>query len=152
MKILRFTVVFVLLISFFILGCNRPEKITQKKLRSSVLIFKEKFENAEEINVFIHNPIFGGEEFKEIRKYTLTSDQVKKLVSNIDFVLRSKLSYDDPTPMVVQYDITISIKSTKDTELITINADKRMITAHNGNPHPTPPELARTLHDFFANQ
>lgn len=138
--------------SSLIVGCYRPQKVTQKKLRASVLLFKEKFTNAEEIKVFIHNPIFAGEKFKEIRNYTLSSDQVEKLCSRIDFVSRSKLSYDEPMPMVVAYDITIAVKSSNDTELITIDTDKRKITAHNDNPYPTPPELAMTLYDFFSSQ
>ena len=152
MKIFKFTILFLLLISFAILGCHREKKITQKQLRSSVLIFKEKFIKAEEIEVFIHDPIFEGEKFKEIRKYTMTSDQVAKLNSSIDFVLSNKLSYRQPMPMVVEYDITIALKSSNNTELITITGDKGEIIAHNTNPYPTPPELAMTLHDFFSNE
>jgi hypothetical protein len=152
MKKFRFTVVFLIIISTLIVGCYRPQKVTQKKLRTSVLLFKEKFTNAEEIKVFMHNHISAGEEFKEVRNYTLSSDQVEKLCSRIDLVSRSKLSYREPMPMVVQYDITIAVKSSNDMELITIDGDKRKITAHNNNPHPTPPELAMTLHDFFSSQ
>lgn len=152
MKILQHKVVFLLLISLAIIGCHRPKKITQKQLRSSVLIFKEKFIKAEEIEVFIHNPIIAGEKFVEIRKYTLSSDQVAKLTSSIDSVLSNKLTHRESMPITLPYDITIALKSLKNTELITISAHKREIIAHNTNPYPTPPELAMTLHDFFSNE
>lgn len=150
MKLLKIYIAFLLLIGFAILGCHREGEITQKQLRSSVLIFKEKFAKAEEIEVFIHNDIIPGEDFKEIRRYTLTIDQMAKLNSKIDFVLRNKLSYFGPMAIVFPYDMTIALKSSnKNTELITITENKRRITAHTSNPDPAPQELARTLHDFF---
>jgi hypothetical protein len=152
MKILHYTVVFLLLISLAILSCHRGQTITQKQLRSSVLIFKDKFLKAEEIEVFIHNPITAGEKFVEIRKYTLSRDQVAKLTTSIDFVLSNKLTHRESMPMTQAYDITIALKSLKNTELITISAHKREIIAHNTNPYPIPPELAMTLHDFFSNE
>lgn len=152
MKILHYTVVFLLLISLAIISCHRRQTITQTQLRTSVLIFKDKFVNAEEIEVFIHKPITAGEKFVEIRKYTLSKDQVAKLALSIDSVLSNKLTNRESMPMTQAYDITIALKSLKKTELITISAHKREIIAHDTNPYPTPPELAITLHDFFSNE
>ncbi len=152
MKISKILIFSFSLMTLLLISCKPNKSVTEKQLKSTVLIYYNKFQQADQITVIIHDPIHAGQEFREIRKYILTSDQKTTLASTMNTISNNRLSYNEPCPMVVPYDITVAVKSSKGVELITITANKQEITAHNVNPHPTPVELASRLHDLFCGE
>ena len=155
MKFIRFTLIFFIFSIFPQCRGKHEDLLSQSSLRHSVEEYQMKFNDAEEVTIVKHEPIFAGENVVVLSQFKLTELQKIKILELLDQLSKDEnLTGIEPTPMTRCYDVTMILKYKYSSEKIIISNDRREVEAQTTRLYLEPAELINglsTLIDSFIS-